>query len=132
MKRLVCGIFFFASLCSCTSKADKAAAAATGFLTRLFNMDYAGAAAFCTDDIAAMLCDTVAAGDYPGETLRAKMAEASKKTGFTIVSSEVDEKTGAVVIGYEIRPGGAVGGGSILRKMRLEEIEGDWKIVSLE
>lgn len=95
-------------------------------------MDYAGAAAFCTGDIAAVLCDTVAAGDYPGEEIRAKMAEASKKMSFKIVSSEVDEKTGAVVIGYEIRPDGAVGGGSIPHKMRLEKIEGDWKIISLE
>ena len=132
MKRLLCAIFLLASLCSCTSKADKAAAAATGFLTGLFNMDYAGAAAFCTGDIAAMLCDTVAAGDYPGEEIRTKMAEASRKTSFKIVSSEVDEKTGTVVICYEIRPGDAVGGGAIPRKMRLEKIEGDWKIVSLE
>ena len=132
MKRLLCAIFLLASLCSCTSKADKATAAATGFLTRLFNMDYAGAAAFCIGDIAAMLCDTVAAGDYPGEEIRTKMAEASRNTSFKIVSSEVDEKTGAVVICYEIRPGDAVGGGAIPRKMRLEKIEGDWKIVSLE
>ena len=132
MKRLFCALFLLASLCSCTSKADKAAGAATGFLTCLFNMDYAGAAAFCTDDIAAILCDTIASGDSPGEEIGAKMAEASKKTTFKIVSSDVDENTGAVVIGYEIRPLGAVGGGSIPRKMRLEKIEGDWKIVSLE
>ena len=125
-------LLLLAALCSCTPKADKAAAVADSFLTSFFKMDYADAAAFCTDDIAEMLRDTIAAGDYPSEEIRAKVVEASKKTTFKIVSSTIDEETGAAVIAYEIRPYGAVGEGTIPRTMRLEKIDGDWKIVSLE
>lgn len=131
MKKIF-ALFLLAALCSCTPKADKAAAVADSFLTSFFKMDYAGAAAFCTDDIAEMLRDTIAAGDYPSEEIRAKVVEASKKTTFKIVSSEIDEETGAAVIAYEIRPYGAVGEGTIPHTMRLERIDGDWKIVSLE
>ena len=131
MKKIVV-LFLLAALCSCTPKADKAAAVADSFLTSFFKMDYAGAAAFCTDDIAEMLRDTIAVGDYPSEEIRAKVVEASKKTTFKIVSSEIDEETGAAVIAYEIRPYGAVGEGTIPHTMRLERIDGDWKIVSLE
>lgn len=133
MKRilLVAVIAIFA-LCSCAPKADKAAAVANDFLESFFNMDYAAAAGFCAPDIADMLRDTIAAGDYPSEEIRAKVVEASKKTTFKITSSTLDEETGAVVIDYEIRPYGAVGEGSIPRTMRLEKLDGAWKIVALE
>ena len=120
------------ALCGCAPKADKAAAVANDFLSDFFKMDYAGAAAFCSEDIAAALRDTIAADAYPSEEIRAKVVEASKKTTFKIVSSEVDEESGDVVINYEIRPYGAVGDGSIPRSMRLSRIDGDWKIVALE
>ncbi|MBQ3658536.1 MAG: hypothetical protein II963_00075 [Bacteroidales bacterium] len=133
MKRiLITAVIAIFALCSCTPKADKAAAVAGDFLTSFFNMDYAAAAGYCTSDIADMLRDTIAAGDYPSEEIRAKVVEASKKTSFKIVSSEVEEETGAVIIGYEIRPYGAVGEGSIPHTMRLEKIDGSWKIVALE
>ena len=133
MKRiLITAVIAIFTLCSCTPKADKAAAVAGDFLTSFFNMDYAAAAGYCTSDIADMLRDTIAAGDYPSEEIRAKVVEASKKTSFKIVSSEVEEETGAVIIGYEIRPYGAVGEGSIPHTMRLEKIDGSWKIVALE
>ncbi len=125
-------ICLLAALCSCTPRADKAAAVATGFLADFFNMKYDAAAAFCTGDIAEMLRDTIAAGDYPSEEIRAKVEEASKKTTFKIISSEIDEETGAAVVAYEIRPYGAVGEGTIPRTMHLEKIDGSWKIVSLE
>lgn len=133
MKRiLIMAVIAIFALCSCTPKADKAAAVAGKFLTSFFNMDYADAAGYCTDDIAGMLRDTIAADAYPSEEVRAKVVEASKKTTFKIVSSEMEEETGTVVIGYEIRPYGAVGEGSIPRTMRLEKIDGSWKIVALE
>ena len=96
MKRiLITAVIAIFALCSCTPKADKAAAVAGDFLTSFFNMDYAAAAGYCTSDIADMLRDTIAAGDYPSEEIRAKVVEASKKTSFKIVSSEVEEETAA-------------------------------------
>ncbi len=133
MKRIltatICAIL---ALAGCAPKADKAAAVAGAFLTSFFKMDYAGAAAFCSDEIADALRDTIAADAYPSEEIRAKVVEASKKTTFKITSSTVDEESGDVVINYEIRPYGAVGEGSIPRTMRLSRIDGDWKIVSME
>lgn len=133
MKRiLIVTISAILALQGCAPKTDKAAAVATDFLTEFFNMNYAGAAALCTDDIAAMLSDTIAADAYPSEEIRAKVVEASKNTTFKIVSSEIDEGTGEVVVNYEIRPWGAVGDGSIPRSMRLAHKDGYWKIVALE
>ena len=131
-KILLAAVIAILALSGCTPKTDKAAAVASGFLEKFFNMDYAAAAAYCAPDVAEMLCDTIAAADYPSEEIRAKVVEASKKTSFKIVSSEVDEETGAVDINYEIRPYGAVGDASIPHSMRLEKIDGDWKIVALE
>ena len=133
MKRILfAAVIAIVALSSCTPKADKAAAVANDFLESFFNMDYAKASAFCTEDIAAVLRDTIATADYPSEEIRAKVVEASKKTSFKIVSSEVEEETGAVIIDYEIRPYGAVGDAAIPRTMRLEKLDGDWKIVALE
>lgn len=133
MKRILTAIICaILALQSCAPKADKAAAVATDFLTEFFNMNYAGAAALCSDDIAAMLRDTIAADAYPSEEIRAKVVEASKNTTFKIVSSVIDEETGEVVVNYEIRPWGAVGDGAIPRSMRLARTDGDWKIVALE
>ena len=133
MKRyLIAIICALLALAGCAPKADKAAAVANDFLTEFFKMDYAGAAAYCSDEIADAIRDTIAADAYPSEEIRAKVIEASRKTTFKITSSTVDEETGDVVINYEIRPYGAVGDGSIPRTMRLSRIDGDWKIVSLE
>ena len=133
MKRfIIAASIAILTLFSCTPKADKAAAVANDFLESFFNMDYSKASEFCTEDIAAVLRDTIAAADYPSEEIRAKVVEASKKTSFKIVSSEVEEETGAVVIGYEIRPYNSVGDAAIPRTMRLEKIDGTWKIVALE
>lgn len=133
MKRILIAAFLaFFALYGCAPRADKAASVANGFLTSFFNMDYESAAAFCTPDIAAVLCDTIAAGDYPSEEIRAKVVEASRKTTFKIVSSQIEEESGAAVVDYEIHPYGAVGNGSIPRTMRLERIDGDWIITSLE
>ena len=133
MKRImIVALCAVLALCGCTPKADKAAAVANDFLTDFFQMDYARAAEFCSDEIADALRDTIAADAYPSEEIRAKVFEASKKTTFKITSSTVDEESGDVVINYEIRPYGAVGEGSIPRTMRLSRIDGDWKIVSME
>lgn len=133
MKKILIAAFLaFFALYGCAPKADKAAAVANDFLTSFFNMDYEGAAAFCRDDIAAVLCDTIAASDYPSEEIRAKVVEASKKTTFKIVSSKIEEESGVAVVDYEIRPYGAVGDGTIPRTMRLEKIDGNWIITSLE
>ena len=133
MKRLfLTAIVAIFAITGCAPKADKAASVAGDFLTSFFNMDYAGAAALCSDDIAAMLRDTVAADEYPSEEIRAKVIEASKQTSFKIVSSEVEEETGAVVVSYEIHPYGAVGNTAIPHTMRLARMDGEWKIVALE
>lgn len=133
MKKILIAAFLaFFALYGCTPKADKAAAVANGFLTSFFNMDYEGAAAFCTPGIAAVLCDTIPASEYPSEEIRAKVAEASKKTTFKIVSSQIEEESGAAVVNYEIHPYGAVGDGTIPRTMHLERIDGNWIITSLE
>lgn len=131
-KILIVAFVAILALCGCTPKADKAAEVASDFLSDFFNMDYAGAAAFCTDDIAAMLRDTIAAGDYPSEEIRAKVVEASRKTTFKVLSSALDEESGDVVVNYEIVPYGAVKSSAIRHTMRLVRIEGDWKITSLE
>lgn len=135
MKRLiipaVC-LMLAMALCGCISRSGKAEATASGFLTAFFDMDFERAAAFCTPDIAAILCDTIPAGDYPSEEIRAKVIEASKKTTFKIVSTQIEEESGAAVVNYEISPYGAVGDGTIPRTMRLERMDGEWKVVSLE
>ena len=131
-KILIAAILAFFALYGCAPKADKAAAVANDFLESFFNMDYEGAAAFCTPDIAAVLCDTIAASEYPSEEIRAKVVEASKKTTFKIVSSQIEEESGAAVVNYEIRPYGAVGDGTIPRTMHLERVDGNWIITSLE
>ena len=120
------------ALSGCAPTTDKAAAVATDFLSEFFNMNYAGAAALCSDDIAAMLRDTIASDAYPSEEIRAKVIEASKNTTFKILSSEVDEESGEVVINYEISPWGAVGNTAIPRTMRLGRIDGDWRVIALE
>lgn len=120
------------ALCGCTHGADKASATASDFLTAFFDMDFNRAAAFCSDDIAAIVRDTIADSDYPSEEIRAKVVEASRKTTFKIVSSQIEEESGAAVVGYEIHPYGAVGDGTISRTMRLERMNGEWKVVSLE
>ena len=131
-KTLIAAFIAIFALYGCAPKADKAAAVANDFLTDFFNMDYEGAAAFCTDEIATVLRDTIAASEYPSEEIRAKVVEASKKTSFKITSSQIEEESGAAVVDYEIRPYSAVGNGVISRTMRLERIDGDWRIVSLE
>lgn len=135
MKRLiipaVC-LMLALALSGCSSRSGKAESAASGFLTAFFDMDFNRAAAFCSDDIAAIVRDTIADSDYPSEEIRAKVVEASRKTTFKIVSSQIEEKSGAAVVGYEIHPYGAVGGGTIPRTMRLERMDGEWKVVSLE
>ena len=133
MKKLIIPLLcLMAVLGGCTPKTEKAAAVANDFLTAFFNMNYEGAASLCTDEIAAALRDTIAADAYPSEEICAKVVEASRNTTFKIVSSNVDEETGDVVIDYEIRPYGAVGDGVISRTMRLSRLEGDWRIVALE
>ena len=120
------------ALCGCSSATGKAEATASEFLTAFFDMNFESAAALCRDDIAAVIRDTIADSDYPNEEIRAKVVEASKKTTFTIVSSKIEEESGAAVVNYEIRPYGAVGDGTIPRTMRLEKIDGNWIITSLE
>ncbi|MBO4557961.1 MAG: DUF4878 domain-containing protein [Bacteroidales bacterium] len=120
------------ALCGCTSKADKAGAAASNFLEAFFAMDYDAAAAFCSDEIATLVRDTLEASQYPSEEIRAKVVEASKNTTFKIVSSEADEETGEVTVKYEIYPYGAPKGAAIPRTMRLGKTGGDWKVVALE
>lgn len=133
MKRIIfTAIVAILAITGCAPKADKAAAVAGDFLTSFFNMDYAGAAAFCSDDIAVMLRDTVAAGEYPSEEIRAKVIEASRNTSFKIVSSSMEEESGAVVVSYEVHPYGAVGNAAIPHTMRLARLDGEWKIVALE
>ena len=120
------------TLCGCTSKTDKAVAVADSFLTNFFNMNYDGAAALCSDDIAAALRDTIAADAYPSEEIRDKVVEASRNTTFKIVSSAVDDESGDVVVSYEIHPWGAVGDAAIPRTMRLQRTGSDWRITALE
>lgn len=133
MKRIIiAAIAVILAITGCAPKADKAAAVAGDFLTNFFEMNYDRAAALCSDDIAAMLRDTVAADEYPSEEIRAKVIEASKQTSFKIVSSEVEDETGAVVVGYEVHPYGAVGNTAISHTMRLARLDGEWKIVALE
>ena len=133
MKKLIIPLLcLMAVLVGCTPKTEKAAAVANDFLTNFFNMNYDGAAALCSDDIAAGLRDTIAADAYPSEEIRARVVEASRNTTFKIVSATVDDESGDVVVNYEIRPYGAVGDGTISRIMRLARLEGDWKIVALE
>ena len=131
-KILITAFLAIFALYGCAPGADKAAAVANDFLTSFFKMDYEGAAAFCTPDIAAVLCDTIAASEYPSEEIRKKVVEASRKTTFKIVSSQIEEESGAAVIDYEIHPYGAVGNGTIPRTMHLERIDGNWLITSLE
>ena len=133
MKRLIIpAICLLLALCSCTPKADKAAATASDFLTAFFEMDISHAAGLCSDDIAAVLLDTIPASDYPSEEIRAKVVEASKNTTFKILSSTELEETGGVEVKYEIHPYGAAGDAAIQRTMRLQLIDGDWKVVALE
>ncbi len=61
-----------------------------------------------------------------------KVIEASKQTTFTILCSETEEESGAVVVSYEVHPYGAVGNTAIPHTMRLEKVDGSWKIVALE
>jgi hypothetical protein len=133
MKRiLLTAIIAIFAITGCAPKADKAAAVAEDFLSSFFGMNYEKAAALCSDNIAAMLRDTVAADDYPSEEIRAKVIEASKQTSFKILSSEEEEETGEVVVSYEVHPYGAVGNTAIPHIMRLEKVDGNWKIVALE
>lgn len=120
------------ALCGCTHEEDKASATASDFLTAFFDMNFERAAALCNDDIATIIRDTIADSDYPSEEIRAKVIEASKNTTFKIVSSQIEEESGAAMIDYEIHPYGAVGNGSIPRSMRLERVSGEWRVVSLE
>lgn len=133
MKRiLLAAVIAIFAINGCAPKEDKAAAVASDFLTDFFGMNYEGAAALCSDDIANMLRDTVAADEYPSEVIRAKVIEASKQTTFTILCSETEEESGAVVVSYEVHPYGAVGNTAIPHTMRLEKVDGSWKIVALE
>ena len=133
MKRILTAIICATlALSGCTPKADKAAEVATGFLTEFFNMNYAGAASLCSDDIAAMIKDTIAADEYPSEEIRAKVVEASRNTTFKIVSCEMMETSDTVVVCYEIYPFGAAGNTPIPHSMSLLREGGNWKIVALE
>ena len=125
----VCAIL---ALSGCTPKTDKAAAAASDFLTAFFDMDMNRAAELCSDEIAAVLRDTVAVSEFPSEEVYKKVVEASRKTTFKIISSVQDEDTGEVEVQYEIYPYGAPKGASIPRTMRLVREDGAWKVVSLE
>ena len=131
-KILIAALFAIFALSSCTPKTDKAAATASDFLTAFFAMDMNRAAEFCSDDIAAMLRDTIDVAEYPNEDVYQKVVEASKQTTFKILSSEQIEETGEVVVKYEIQPYGAPKGATIARTMRLVRENGAWKIVALE
>lgn len=125
----VCAIL---ALSGCTPKTDKAAAAASDFLTAFFDMDMNRAAELCSDEIAAVLRDTVAVSEFPSEEVYKKVVEASRKTTFKIISSVQDEDTGEVEVKYDVFPFGAPKGVAISRTMRLVREDGDWKIVALE
>lgn len=131
-KILIAAICLLFALCSCTPKTDRAAATASDFLNAFFEMDLNRAAGLCSGEIADVLLDTIPAADYPSEEVRAKVVEASKNTTFNILSSTELEETGEVEVKYEIHPFGAAGDAAIQRTMRLQLIDGDWKVVALE
>lgn len=131
-KILIAAVIAMVALSGCTSRADKAAEMAGSFLTCFFNMDYDGASAFCTDEIASMLRDTLTTNEYPSEEIREKVAEASRNTEFKVLSSEVEEETGDIVVSYQVIPYGASKNAAIPHRMRIARIDGDLKIKALE
>lgn len=126
---IMCAALFLAG---CARSADQASRTASDFLEAFFKMDYAGAAAFCSSDISALLMDTIPADAYPSEEIRDKVHEASRGTGFKIVSSSELPGSDSVRVSYEIQPYGAARGTVIARTMTLVKTGRDFKIVSLE
>ena len=120
------------SLAGCARKADQASRTASDFLEAFFKMDYAGAAALCSESIAAVLMDTIPAADYPSEEIRGKVQQASRGTSFKIVAAGQKEKTDTVVVRYEIQPYGAANGTVIPRTMTLAKAGNGYKVVALE